>query len=66
MTCEFCGKSQMDVQEREIRNVMKFASCISCCRTIDTLATQAYTEASKAFEIVLKGMMKFPGGMPKN
>jgi len=58
MTCEFCGKSQMDVSTFEIAGI-KYNACTACCREVDDLSRFFAENLRKAIE----EMMKFPGGI---
>lgn len=40
MTCEFCGKSRMDVQTWQIIGLIRYNACVVCVRFIDDLVNK--------------------------
>jgi hypothetical protein len=60
MTCEFCGRSQMNVGTYQVVE-FKFEACTSCCREIDDLS-RLFTEKLRE---AIKGIMKFPSNPKK-
>jgi len=60
MTCEFCGKSRMDVRLYESPR-LKYCACVPCARDVDS-QIDFFTE--NLIKSILE-MMKFPGGVAK-